>query len=63
MKKLKGYRTIGLMGLAIGIAVFADPQVMAVIPLEWVPKIMAFWAFVGIILRYNTDTPVGGAKP
>ena len=63
MEKLKGYRTIGLMVLAIAVAALADPTILAVVPLDWLPKIMAAVGFVGIVLRYNTDTPVGGAKP
>lgn len=51
-------RTIILMIFSIAMAVLAEPHVLAILPLSWMPAIQALIAVIGIILRFRTDEAI-----
>ena len=51
-------RTVWLGVLTLAAAMLADPSVLAVIPLAWLPKITATAAIIAIVLRFLTTQPI-----
>lgn len=63
---LKGYRTIiwnvvNALGASAELLmpVLGDPTIQSLVPHEWLPYWMLLYAAVNVILRLDTDTPVG----
>lgn len=52
-------KTVWLGILTAVSAVLADPNLFAVLPKEWAPKIALIAGVVGICLRLATSQPVG----
>ena len=51
-------KTILVGILTVVVAALTDPDVAAVVPLEWAPKLLALAGGAGILLRLVTGQPI-----
>ncbi len=60
---MKGYRSI-IVNVLTGVALLlAHPDVLSVVPPEWVRFFPAIQAAVAVLMRFQTTTPVGESAP
>lgn len=55
-------RTVWLGALTVMLAALTDPSVVAIIPVEWAPKLLALVGVLNIVLRAFTNKPLGIKK-